>query len=193
MLVTGNYNRERAQEYARRWAFDRNPLLADFSELGGNCTIFVSQCVYAGSCRMNFTPVFGWYYIDSDDRTASFTGVTYFYNFIVGNEGVGPFATETSADRMEIGDVIQLGNSERGYYHTLLVVGKNAEGELLVAAQTEDAYDRRLADYTFEFARYLHIEGVRYSMSGLGDCYVPLLTGEALLIEGTGRGEAPTE
>ena len=64
MLVTGEYNRERARAYAERWAFDRNPLFADYTGIGGNCTNFVSQCVYAGSCRMNFTPVFGWYYID---------------------------------------------------------------------------------------------------------------------------------
>ena len=50
MLITKPYQRERAVEYARRWALDRNPLFADFSGIGGNCTNFVSQCVLAGSC-----------------------------------------------------------------------------------------------------------------------------------------------
>ncbi len=194
MLVTGDYNRERARAYAERWAFDRNPLFADYTGIGGNCTNFVSQCVYAGSCRMNFTPVFGWYYIDSNDRTASFTGVRYFYNFLIGNEGVGPFATESDADGMEIGDVIQLGREADGYYHTLLVVGRDGDGGLLVAAQSDDAFDRPLATYTYEFARFLHIVGVRFSVGGIGDCYAPLLAGEELKIEGSGTympGEVP--
>lgn len=196
MLLIGEYNRERAREYARRWAFDRNPLFADYTGIGGNCTNFVSQCVYAGSCRMNFTPVFGWYYIDADDRTASFTGVRFFYNFLVGNEGVGPFATEIDEAALEVGDVVQLGREADGYYHTLLVVGREEEGGLLVAAQSDDAYNRPLSSYSFEFARYLHIEGVRYSLSSIGDCYEPLLLGEELLIEGAGSytpEEAPPE
>ena len=98
MLVTGTYRRERAVEYARRWAFARNPLFSDYTGIGGDCTNFVSQCLYAGGCQMNFTPVFGWYYISPEDRTASFSGVEYFYNFMTSNEGVGPFAEERDAD-----------------------------------------------------------------------------------------------
>ncbi len=54
------YNRLAAVAYAKRWAMARNPAFYDFSELGGDCTNFVSQCVYAGSLVMNFTPTFGW-------------------------------------------------------------------------------------------------------------------------------------
>ena len=187
MLVTGSYDRERARAYAERWAFDRNPLFTDFSGIGGNCTNFVSQCVYAGSCRMNFTPVFGWYYLDADDRAPAFTGVEYFYNFIVGNEGVGPFASEVTADALAVGDVVQLGREEGDYYHTLLVVGRDESGDLLVAAQSDDAYARALSSYTFARARYLRIEGVRHSRASVGDCYEPLLAGVELMIEGAGR------
>ena len=70
MLLEKRYDRERAVLYARRWALSRNPLFADFTGLGGNCTNFVSQCLYAGGCVMNFTPVYGWYYLSPDDRTA---------------------------------------------------------------------------------------------------------------------------
>ena len=187
MLVTGSYDRERARAYAERWALDRNPLFTDFSELGGNCTNFVSQCVYAGSCRMNFTPVFGWYYLSADDRAPAFTGVEYFYNFMVSNEGVGPFGREVGADGVTVGDAVQLGRTEGGYYHTLLVVGRGEDGGLLVAAQSEDAYGRGLASYEYELVRYLHIEGVRYLLGGVGDCYEPLLAGVELMIDGAGR------
>ena len=41
---------------------------------------------------MNFTPTFGWYYNSPTDRAAAWTGVEYFYNFIVNNTGLGPLA-----------------------------------------------------------------------------------------------------
>ena len=67
MLIQKPYLRERAVMYANRWAFRRNPLFADFESLGGNCTNFVSQCVYAGCGIMNYTPEGGWNtHIDKD-------------------------------------------------------------------------------------------------------------------------------
>ena len=82
MLVTKPYNRDRAVEYARRWALSRNPLFINFAGIGGDCTNFVSQCVLAGSCTMNFTRDFGWYYISSSDRAPAWAGVEYFYDFM---------------------------------------------------------------------------------------------------------------
>ncbi|MDE6790670.1 MAG: amidase domain-containing protein, partial [Clostridia bacterium] len=73
-MAIKEYDRRAAVAYARRWAFSRNPNYFDFSNLGGDCTNFASQCVYAGSGIMNYTPVFGWYYISADNRTASWTG-----------------------------------------------------------------------------------------------------------------------
>lgn len=187
MLYSGIYRRERAVEYARQWAFARNPLFYDFSAFGGDCTSFVSQCVYAGSCMMNFTPILGWYYISPDDRTASFSGVEYLYDFLVNNQGVGPYATETDAEGIALGDVIELGNSDGGYYHTLLAVGWGEDGGILVAAHTNDAFARPLSTYSYDAVRYLHVEGVRYPDEGSGDCYPSLLAGEQLLLIGAGE------
>ena len=58
------YDRRAAVLYAHRWAYGRNPAFYDYEHLGGDCTNFASQCIYAGSGVMNFTPTFGWYYID---------------------------------------------------------------------------------------------------------------------------------
>ena len=72
MIVYKEYNRARAVEYARRWALSRNPLFTNFAGRGGDCTNFVSQCIYAGTCQMNFTPSFGWYYIDQNESQVNF-------------------------------------------------------------------------------------------------------------------------
>lgn len=186
MLIVKDYIRERAVEYASRWAFSRNPLFYDYTGIGGNCTNFVSQCVYAGSCTMNFTPVFGWYYLSDKERTASWTGVEFFYNFIVGNKGPGPFGRECTEEELLVGDVIQLGRTEEGYYHTLLAVGF-AEGVPLVASQSNDAFGRPLDSYQYDFARFIHIEGVRQAVPDTGDCYESVLAGIAIIPDYTGQ------
>lgn len=180
MLVIKPYLRERAVTYAKKYAFGQNPIFGNFRGIGGNCTNFVSQCVYAGSCVMNYTPTFGWYYVSLEDRSPSWTGVEYFYDFMTANTDVGPFGTEASLDELETGDVIQLGNSQDGFYHTLLVVGFEGE-DPLVAAQTDDAFARPLSTYSYDFSRFIKILGVRVDVEIRDDCFNSVLNGIAIV------------
>ena len=107
MLATIPYRRENAVAYARRWALSRNPLFENYAGIGGDCTNFVSQAIYAGGCVMNYTPTFGWYYISPTDRAPAWTGVEFFYNFMTSNEEIGPYATEVREGDLLPGDVIQ--------------------------------------------------------------------------------------
>ena len=180
MLVIKPYLRERAVTYAKKYAFGQNPIFGNFRGIGGNCTNFVSQAIYAGSCVMNYTPTFGWYYISLDDRSPSWTGVQFFYNFMTANEGVGPFGKEVGLDEIEVGDVIQLGNNSNGFYHTLLVVGFEGE-DPLVAAQTDDAFRRPLSTYTYDFSRFIKILGVRVEANVGEDCFDSVLGGISII------------
>ena len=81
MILVKPYNRERAVNYAETWALRRNPLFLNFAGRGGDCTNFTSQCLLAGSCTMDFTPDFGWYYINENDRAPAWSSVRYFYDF----------------------------------------------------------------------------------------------------------------
>ena len=180
MLVTKPYLRERAVIYAKKYAFGQNPIFGNFRGIGGNCTNFVSQAIYAGSCVMNYTPTFGWYYVSLEDRSPSWTGVEYFYNFMIENTDVGPFGKEATPDEIEIGDVIQLGNDRDGFYHTLLVVGFEGE-DPLVAAQTDDAYARPLSTYSYDFSRFIKILGVRIDADVRDDCFQSVLNGIAIV------------
>ena len=153
------YNRQAAVTYARRWALDRNPAYYDFENLGGDCTNFTSQCIFAGAKVMNFTPVLGWYYRSSSDRTPSWTGVQYLYNFLIGNRSVGPYAREVSQNEVQPGDIVQLGTLGGDFYHSPVITAVTPT--ILVAAHTFDALDRPLSTYIYEAARFLHIEGVR--------------------------------
>ena len=154
-----SYNRTAAVAYARRWALDRNPAYYDFEKIGGDCTNFTSQCIYAGAKVMNFMPVTGWFYRSSYDRTASWTGVEYLYKFLVNNKSVGPYARTVSQNEVQPGDVVQLGTSQGDFYHSPIITAVTPR--ILVAAHTYDALDRPLDSYIYEAARFIHIEGVR--------------------------------
>lgn len=161
-----DYNRSRALSYAKQYALGRNIAYYDFSKLGGDCTNFCSQCLYAGANQMNFTPTFGWYYKSSNNRAPAWTGVNEFYNFLTNNivvnrigDGYGPFGEETSIRALKVGDFIQLGDRST-YYHSLIVVG--FKGAMpLVASHSFDSYQKPLADYDYVRARGIHILGVR--------------------------------
>ena len=159
MLIPMTYHRDMALQYAEKWALGRNPKYYNFDSLGGDCTNFVSQCLYAGSRVMNYTPTLGWYYTSLQSRTPSWTGVKYLYNFLTTNDGVGPWAKEVSQDAVIPGDIIQLSNGEE-FYHTLLVIKKEGR-DIFIACHTFDAYMRPLSSYSYAHARFLHIEGVR--------------------------------
>lgn len=154
------YHRDAAVEYARKWAYKRNPVNYDFSNLGGDCTNFISQCLYAGAGQMNYISTFGWYYLSPRNRAPAWSGVPFLYRFLISNKGVGPFARETGLENLELGDIIQLGNNQGEFYHSLLVTGFSDHG-VLVSTHTHDALDRPLNSYSYQNIRFLHIEGVR--------------------------------
>lgn len=163
-LIT--YNRATVVEYARKWAFSRNPQYFNFDNLGGDCTNFASQCLFAGCGVMNYTPDIGWFYRSLNDRAAAWTGVEFFYQFLIQNaesfvgDGFGPFATEVERSRLEIGDFVQFGRSTGDFYHTPIVVGFQGNMPLL-AAHSNDAFERRLDSWRFEELRCIHILGAR--------------------------------
>lgn len=172
MILEKPYIRERAVLYARKYALVRNPLFYTFEGIGGNCTNFASQCVLAGSCVMNFTPTFGWYYLSTNRRSASWTGVDFFFDFFTGNEGVGPFGTEVGLQDVEIGDLIQLSNGV-DFYHTL-VITEIKDGEIYICANSIDSLDRPLSSYDYASLRAIHVLGVRYDTRYMIDCFESL-------------------
>lgn len=146
-------------DYARRWAFGRNPAYYDFDGIGGDCTNFISQCLYAGGAAMNYTQDIGWYYNSLHDRSASWTSVEYLHSFIISNNGIGPFGKEVPIDKAKAGDIIQLGNEDK-FYHSLLVIAVPG-GEPYIACHTYDQYNIPLSSYRYKKARCIHVIGAR--------------------------------
>ncbi|MBQ9646925.1 MAG: amidase domain-containing protein [Oscillospiraceae bacterium] len=158
------YDRAAAVRYAHEWAYGRNPRYYDYELIGGDCTNFASQCLYAGSRIMDYTPTYGWYYIDANRKAPAWTGVVYFYNYLTRERAaVGPAARDTSIFEMLPGDVVQLSFDGVRWAHSPVVV---AVGEprgldnVLVAAHSYDADYRPLSAYEFASIRFLHVYGV---------------------------------
>ena len=170
MILEKEYLRDRAVLYARKYALVRNPLFYTFEGIGGNCTNFVSQSVLAGSCVMNFMPIYGWFYLSSNRRAPAWTGVQFFYNFMVNNTDVGPFGRVVPLAEAQIGDVIQLQNYEDVFYHTLIIT-EIKDGEIYICANSVDSLDRPLSTYDYKDLRVIHIDGVRYDTRYVVDCF----------------------
>ena len=163
------YDRRAAVSYAHRWAYGRNPAFYDYEKIGGDCTNFASQCVYAGSGVMNYTPTYGWYYIDANQKAPAWTGVPYFYNFMTRTEpSPGPVAEEAPLQRILPGDVIQLSFDGQSFQHTPVVVALLGPpvrpANILVAAHSYDADNRPLSTYDYKALRPLHFLGVYLSL-----------------------------
>ena len=60
--------------------------------------------------------------------------------------------------------------------------GFSEQGEILVAAHSDDALDRPLSTYNFASARYIGIRGVRFEIEFSADtCFSDLLGGIAIV------------
>ena len=154
------YNRDKAVAYAKQWAYSRNPEFYDFQELGGDCTNFASQVIYAGCGVMNYTPIYGWYYISLNNRSPSWTGVNQLYTFLTTNTAEGPRGKVVDLSEIEKGDIIQLDfNGDGSFDHTPVVVdvGAGTPETILVAAHTNDAAWRPLSSYNYAAYRPIKI------------------------------------
>lgn len=152
-----DYDRQAAYDYAEKWHNKRNSAYFNFDGIGGDCTNFASQCLFAGTGVMNYRRDTGWYYNSPDDRAAAWSASPYLIRFLLNNDGEGPFGRSAELHRMETGDLIFLNNSVE-YYHTLVVTGFSNDIPL-VTAHTDDSFMRNLNTYHYDFASGVHIIG----------------------------------
>lgn len=157
------YNRKLAIEYAKKWAYGRNPKYYNFDDIGGDCTNFISQCIFAGSNVMNYNKNNGWYYINGNNKSPSWTGVEFLHKFLVNNKGVGPYGKKSEINGLEIGDIVQLSFDGKTFTHSLIIVNieSNNLDNIYISSHTFDSFGRKINSYSFRNIRFIHIERVR--------------------------------
>ena len=112
---------------------------------------------------MNYTKNTGWYYNSIKDRSPSWSGVEFLYNFLITNKGPGPRGNIIENDKIEIGDIVQLKFEKSTFEHTLIVVNKKDSFDLnsiYTASHTYDSFNRRISTYKFEDIRFIHINNI---------------------------------
>lgn len=158
------YQRQEVVEYARKWAFSRNPNYYNFDSVGGDCTSFASQCIYAGCKIMNYSKRNGWYYINGNNKSPSWSGVEFLYQFLVNNTSTGPYGRISSQEKMEIGDIAQLSFDGIKFSHTLVIVSiinRLDLSKIKISSHTFDSFGKAISEYSFQKIRFIHIDGVR--------------------------------
>ena len=102
-----------------------------------------------------------------NDRAPAWTSVVYLYQFLINNQGPGPFGHEVPLDAVEPGDILQFVLSKPDFSHTVIVMSVPTEGAItpenvLVASHDYNANCRQVATYAYQQMRAIHIDGVRY-------------------------------
>ncbi|MEG0756189.1 MAG: amidase domain-containing protein [Oscillospiraceae bacterium] len=164
MLPSIPYDRAAAIAYAHEWAFGRNPDYYNYDDIGGDCTNFSSQCLFAGTGVMNFTPDYGWYYIDANRKAPAWTGVPYFNQFMtrLPPPGPGPIMELSDLEHVIPGDFLQLKFVEERFSHTVIIVEMGNPPTLentLIAAHSYDADFYPISEYYAKEHRFLHVLG----------------------------------
>lgn len=149
------YNRNKAIEYAKKYVYNYNPAYYNFSSIGGDCTNFISQCVWAGDKTMDYS-LNGWFYNSISSRSPAWTSVEDFWNY--GLNGKSFKIIEVNIKSLEIGDIVQFFNPRTNrYYHNVIVtkiIYPISEKNILVTSHDNNAYNKSLIMYGNIIKRY---------------------------------------
>lgn len=162
-MNTKMYNRDAAISYAKKWALSRNPRYYNFDPVGGDCTNFISQCLYAGSNKMNYNRENGWYYNNGYNKSPSWSGVNFLYKFLITNKGYGPRGKNVIQSKIEVGDIAQLSFNGVTFGHSLFIIkidDVNDLDKISIATHTYDVLGKKIGEYNFSKIRFIHIENV---------------------------------
>lgn len=153
------YIRDDAVKYALSWWNKANPDFYNFDKIGGDCTNFVSQCIYYGGITMDYSSN-GWYYKSLNSRAPAWTGVSEFYNYGVNNnKSDGVRLIECNIEDATIGDIVQIDLYGTGFHHTAIITEKlgNTFSNVFITCHTVSAKNKPLSRYKIKNIRFLKV------------------------------------
>ena len=166
-----SYDRNLAVAYADQYYHTRNKDWYNFSDEGGNCQNYASQCMLAGGMPMDYKGEWQWKcYVEDPDyeplineddeqsgRSRSWVHVTSFYDYAKENEGSGLVCDcNVNIYYAQPGDIILVGNG--GLSHTV-IVSKVVDGHVLVNSNSIDMKDFPIEAYTYTNITLIKILG----------------------------------
>ncbi len=155
-LTSYSYNRSAAVNYADTWAYRRNPTYHDETTYG-DCTNFASQAIYEGTNKTMSNPpgyMTLWYY-DFYTHTGSYPWVNVggLNDFLISNNGKGPYGVSTTLCGLAVGDVIVM-KAGSNWQHTVIVTAiedcRNAN-TIYVNSHNRDACREPLSSFAYSW------------------------------------------
>ena len=160
------YNRSKAASYARTYAMSYNPNYPNYGYPNGNgdCTNFVSQCVYDGGMPMKVGSTDAYWYYNSSGRSPSWAGADYFMrhwtkvrsssyygrayevriytkDYIMNNKA-------TFGSFLSIGDIVQvLNETDSKASHSIIVSEKTNNTTINYCAHSNNALNQNIFNF----------------------------------------------
>lgn len=161
---TLSFDRTAMYEYAYE-NYDKRPSQwGDFDGMGGDCTNFVSQIIYAGGAPFDTTGNYTWYYYGMSNRAPAWTSVTWLHDYLVNNDYIGPQGDVNSSYdvyRAMVGDVIQIDfENDETYDHSTCIVHHQTgtSSQTTIAAHTYNVWNYPINNYSGA-KRWIHLTG----------------------------------
>lgn len=141
--VDHTYNAAAALAYADTYVGSRSDDWGDYSDVGGNCQNYVSQCLNAGGIPEDVYGDDVWEWYSYSDYTVSWTVVGAFMDYAAYNNGYGLYAlTDVPYTSGTAGDTLHVGTEDTWQHSTLISAPvRDAGGDIvdyLVYSNTGD-------------------------------------------------------
>lgn len=144
-----NYNVNKAVKYAKDYALKPNKSYKDFSNEGGDCTNFVSQCLFAGNLPLSNS----W-----QPYTGTWIRVIELYYYLL-RKSYG-YESKNKFD-FKKGSIIQFFSNTKGYYaHSGIITEVLANGDCLYCCHSYNKLDYPLSEIypiLYDKFRIIHI------------------------------------
>ena len=162
------YLRDKAVEYALKYAITPNPdfrFFYEYGDGGGDCTNFISQCLLAGGAPMAYD-AWPWWYNNNgtkqtDDDTWSVSwAVAHSLYWTLKSRGelklAGIKAIEVSdISLLDMGDIIQY-EKDGNIYHTVIITAFNYQNGYRFPLVSQHTYNGRNVTYIKPWSNKMH-------------------------------------
>lgn len=165
-----SYNNLAAVAYAKKYALTPNKNYNFFNffsnGVGGDCTNFLSQCLYAGSAQMVYSPT-PWYYKHIMNPpyykcSLSWSVAHSLYWFLKNNAQIrapGPKGHETkNPNNINLGDLIFFEDLQHRIFHGTIVTNFTLDGQPLLSQHSSNGLDIPIKPHYYNLKiHYLNI------------------------------------
>lgn len=117
-----------------------NSVYHNYNDMGGDCANYTSQCIAAGGMpQVKCAPTArdGWYYVDRDDRSGTWTGAGYLREWMASNRGIKKTADPSTLLK---GSPVFYTRDASIVQHATICVGRNSAGTPIINSHNKDVY-----------------------------------------------------